>query len=63
MLQYTSDGGGPSLVLLLHHDDANREFGYDEGAEDVLAMAPSHSWHTVSMRNDFSIVFPVPSTD
>ena len=63
MLQYTSDGGGPSLVLLLHHDDANREFGYDEGAEDVLAMAPSHSWHTVSVRNDFSIVFPVPSTD
>ena len=63
MLQYTSDGSGPSLVLLLHHDDANRDFGYDEGSEDVLAMAPSHSWHTVSVRNDFSIVFPVPSTD
>lgn len=63
MLKYTSDGSGPSLVLLIHHDDANREFGYNEGAEDVLAMAPSQNWHTVSVRRDFNIVFPVPSTD
>ncbi len=58
MLKYTSDGGGPSLVLLINHDDADREFGYNEGAERVLAMAPSHGWHTVSVRRDFNIVFP-----
>ncbi len=60
MLKYTSDSSGPSLVLLINHDDADREFGYNEGAERVLAMAPSHGWHTVSVRRDFSIVFPVP---
>jgi hypothetical protein len=60
MLKYTSDGSGPSLVLLINHDDADREFDYNEGAERVLTMAPSHGWHTVSVRRDFSIVFPVP---
>ena len=63
MLKYTSDGSGPSLVLLIDHDDADREFGYNEGAERVLAMAPSQGWHTVSVRRDFSIVFPIQSTN
>ncbi len=63
MLKYTSDGSGPSLVLLIDHDDADREFGYNEGAEGVLAMAPSQGWHTVSVRRDFSIVFPIQSTN
>ena len=63
MLKYTSDGIGPSLVLLIDHDDADREFGYDRGAERALAMAPSQGWHTVSVRRDFGIVFPLPSTN
>jgi hypothetical protein len=63
MLKYTSDGSGPSLVLLIDHDDADREFGYNEGAGRVLAMAPSQGWHTVSVRRDFSIVFPIQSTN
>jgi phosphoserine phosphatase len=63
MLQYTSDGNEPTLVLLIDHDDADREFSYNEGAERVLAMALGQGWHTVSVRRDFSFVFPIQSTN
>lgn len=29
MLRYVASGEGPRLALLLHHDDADREFAYD----------------------------------
>ena len=29
MLRYTRSGEGARLALLLHHDDAEREFAYD----------------------------------
>ena len=29
MLRYGKSGEGPRLALLLHHDDAEREFAYD----------------------------------
>jgi phosphoserine phosphatase len=29
MLRYCASGPGPSLAMLLHHDDAEREFAYD----------------------------------
>ncbi|MGB8330990.1 MAG: HAD family hydrolase, partial [Polyangiales bacterium] len=29
MLQWTTGGGGPRLGLILHHDDAKREYAYD----------------------------------
>ncbi len=29
MLRYTASGPGPRLALLIHHDDAEREFAYD----------------------------------
>ena len=62
MLKYTSDGSGQSLVLLIDHDDIEREFSYNKGAERVLAMAPNQGWYTVSVRRDFGIVFPIQST-
>ena len=30
------------FALLVHHDDADREFGYDGGAEKALAAAEGH---------------------
>jgi phosphoserine phosphatase len=45
------------FALLLHHDDAEREFAYDEGAERALAKAAERSWTVVSMQNDFKTVF------
>jgi phosphoserine phosphatase len=57
-----ADGDVPMLetarfALLVHHDDAKREFAYDEGAEQVLAAANAHGWTAVSMKEDFKTVF------
>jgi len=43
--------------LLVHHDDADREFAYDEGAEKALAAAKDRRWTVVSMKEDFKTVF------
>jgi len=45
------------FALLLHHNDAEREFAYDVGAEKALAAAAEHGWTVVSMRDDFATVF------
>lgn len=63
MLQYTKAGTGARLALLLHHDDAEREYAYDrdfvlsplrEGLEEV----PKIGGHIISMKQDFAQVFP-----
>jgi phosphoserine phosphatase len=43
--------------LLIHHDDAEREFAYDAGAEHALAEAVQRGWTVVSMKNDFATTF------
>ena len=43
--------------LLIRHDDAEREFAYDEGAGKALAEARERGWTIVSMRDDFMAVF------
>ncbi len=45
------------FALLIRHDDADREFAYDQGAETALAEAPERGWTVVSMRDDFERVF------
>ena len=62
MLQYTDDREGPALCLLLHHDDAQREWAYDQESkvghlDKGLNEAKSHGWTVVSMKNDFKKVF------
>jgi phosphoserine phosphatase len=57
-----ADGDVPMLEtarfsILIHHDDASREFGYDTGAEKALADAKEHGWTVVSMHDDFKVVF------
>lgn len=58
MLQYTDDGEGPSLMLLLHHDDAEQEYDYDSGTERALEVAKVRGWTVVSIKKDFKTVFP-----
>lgn len=58
MLQYADDGKGPFLNLLLHHDDAEREYAYDQGTEKALETAMQRNWTVISMKRDFKIVFP-----
>jgi phosphoserine phosphatase len=45
------------FALLVHHDDAEREFAYDDGAERALAEAVSRGWTVASMKDDFATVF------
>ncbi len=57
-----ADGDVPMLEtarfgLLVHHDDAAREFAYDAGAEKALAQATARGWTVVSMKEDFGKVF------
>jgi phosphoserine phosphatase len=41
------------FALLLHHDDAEREFAYTDGAEEAAARG----WTVVSMKEGFARVF------
>ena len=43
--------------LLVHHDDPDREFAYDAGAERALARAKELDWIVVSMKDDWARVF------
>jgi hypothetical protein len=57
MLQFSEQSECPSLQLLIRHDDADREFGYREGAEDALVLAGAREWTVVSIENDWATVF------
>jgi phosphoserine phosphatase len=45
------------LALLIRHDDAGREYAYEDGAEQALAAAAERDWLVVSMKDDFAEVF------
>jgi phosphoglycolate phosphatase-like HAD superfamily hydrolase len=57
MLKYAQGQTRPSLQLLVRHDDAEREYAYDSGAEKALQVAPRAGWIVVSMQNDWKTVF------
>ena len=57
MLRYAANGEGPSLAVLLKHDDAQREYFYADDSPRVRALAPTNGWIEVSMRDDFLTVF------
>ncbi len=66
MLEYTNSLDGPSLALLVNHDDAEREYAYEslagtfDATERVEATAARLGWTQVSMLNDWSTVFTQP---
>ena len=57
MLKYTTGGSGLRLGLLVHHDDADREYAYDGGTENALQLASKEGWIVVSMKDDWKTVF------
>ena len=62
MLQWTTAGDGRRLGLIVHHDDALREYAYDRDGhigrlEQALDQAEMRRWVVVSMRRDWSTVF------
>lgn len=64
MLEWTTSGPGARMGLLIHHDDAVREWAYDRDShvgrlDRALAEAPKRGWSLVSMKQDWVQVYPV----
>jgi phosphoglycolate phosphatase-like HAD superfamily hydrolase len=66
MLEYTGAGTGARLMMLVHHDDAEREYAY--GAESKIGTfsdalmdeAKKKGWIVISMKDDWNTIFPSP---
>ena len=57
MLKFAEASGKPFLNLLVFHDDEEREFAYDQGAEKALGLAAERGWHAISMKEDWNDIF------
>lgn len=57
MMRYSRDRAGPSLQLLINHDDAAREFAYTEPDNFSLGAAEKYGFHVVSIKDDWATVF------
>jgi phosphoserine phosphatase len=63
MLQWTTAGEGRRLGVIVHHDDAEREYAYDRDShigrlDQTLDLAPNAGWVLVSMKDDWQTTFP-----
>lgn len=64
MLEYTQQEGKGSLMMLIHHDDALREYHYSAKSrigtfsDALMAEAKDSGWMVVSMKNDWKTMFP-----
>ncbi len=60
MLWYSETSGRKSLQLLellVHHDDAPREYAYDAGTGKVLPLPGERDWLVVSMKNEWKEIY------
>lgn len=68
MLEYTQSGSGARLMVLVLHDDAQREYAYGPTnglpdtkigtfTQDLMDEAKSSGWVVISMKNDWKRVF------
>jgi hypothetical protein len=63
MLEWTTSGPGPRFAMIVHHDDAGREFAYDRESHigklaKGLDEGPKRGWSIVSMKDDWKGIFP-----
>lgn len=63
MLRFVTEGPGPRFGMIVHHDDAEREYAYDRDSHvgrlsRAMDEAPDRGWQLVSMRDDWSRIFP-----
>lgn len=64
MLEWTQADPGARLMMLVHHDDAARE--YDYGADSkvgtfsaaLMTEAKNRQWTVISMKDDWKRIFP-----
>jgi phosphoserine phosphatase len=62
MMRYAADGSRPFLNVLVHHDDAQREWAYDRESlvgrlSEALDEAMARGWTIVSMKDDWGRIF------
>jgi hypothetical protein len=63
MLEFTQAGDGARLMLLVHHDDAEREYAYGPKSkvgtfnDALMDEARNKGWIVVSMKNDWKHIF------
>jgi 2C-methyl-D-erythritol 2,4-cyclodiphosphate synthase len=63
MLQWTTAGSGARFALIVHHNDAKREWDYDRTSpigklDKAWDEAIAKKWTVVSMKDDWNTVFP-----
>jgi phosphoglycolate phosphatase-like HAD superfamily hydrolase len=63
MLEWTTSGSGPRFGLIVHHDDAEREWAYDRTSsigklDRGLDEAAKRGWLVASMQRDWKFIFP-----
>ncbi len=63
MLEWNSATRPGALSMIVHHDDADREYAYDRNSpighlERGLDEAKARGWHLISMKNDWKRIFP-----
>jgi phosphoglycolate phosphatase-like HAD superfamily hydrolase len=66
MLEWTAAGSGARFCLIVHHDDAEREWAYDRKSQigrldKAWDEAKAKGWTIVSMKDDWKTIFP-PTT-
>jgi phosphoglycolate phosphatase-like HAD superfamily hydrolase len=63
MLEWTQAGGGARLMMLVHHDDAKREWAYGPKSkigtfsDSLMAEAKKNGWTVISMKDDWKRIF------
>jgi phosphoglycolate phosphatase-like HAD superfamily hydrolase len=62
MLQYTAAGAGRRLLMIVRHDDGDREFAYDRQSrvgrlDKALDEAAAKNWIVISMKSDWKKIF------
>ena len=65
MLKWTTAGPGATLALLVHHNDAHREWAYDRQSQvgrldKALDEARANRWAVARMKEDWNTVFVDP---
>ena len=63
MLEWTAAGNGARFALIVHHDDAEREWAYDRKSsvgrlDKAWDEAVARGWTVVSMKDDWKVIFP-----
>jgi len=63
MLQYSTQGPGRRLAVIVHHDDAVREVAYDRQShigrlDKALDEATVKGWTVVSMKDEWNRIYP-----